>query len=90
LPLECSDGKVMTAMNLASSSERFKGDRPPHLQEKNIRLVGALFAVDPTTMRLTLELVCGNGGPFLVAVAMVMGGVVDRWPWCLRHHKPYK
>ncbi len=34
LPLECSDGKVMMAMNLASSSERFKGNRPPHCKKK--------------------------------------------------------
>jgi hypothetical protein len=60
------------------------------LQEKNIHLVRALFAVNPTSMRLTLELMCGNGRPFLAAVAMGMGGVVDRWPWCLRHHEPYK
>ncbi len=34
LLLKCSNGKVMTAMNLASSSDRFKGNRPPHCKKK--------------------------------------------------------
>jgi hypothetical protein len=33
-PLERSNGKVMTAMNLTLSLERFKGNRPPHCKTK--------------------------------------------------------
>ncbi len=54
------------------------------------RKLGASFAVNPETMHLTLELMCSNRGPFLAVAAMVMGGVVGRWPWCLCHHKPYR
>ncbi len=34
LPLKCSNGEAMMAMNLASSLERFKGDGPPHCKKK--------------------------------------------------------
>jgi hypothetical protein len=60
------------AMNLALSSERFKGDRPPHCKKKS-HLLGPLFPVNPTVMHLRLELVCGDRGQFLAAAAMVMG-----------------
>ncbi len=62
----------------------------PLIARKNIRLLGALFPADPMVMRLKLELVCGDRGPFPAVAAMVMGGVVDHWPWCLRQHKLYK
>jgi hypothetical protein len=88
-PLKGANGEAMMAMNLALLSECFKGDRPPHCK-KNIRLLRALFPGNLMIMYLTLELVCGDRGPFLAAAAMVMGGVVGRWPWCLRQHKPYK
>jgi hypothetical protein len=84
------------AMNLALSLECFKGDRPPHCKKKMLVaqsylcLLGASFLVDPTGIHLTLELMCGNRGPFPVAAAMVMGVVVGHWLLCLHQHKPYK
>jgi hypothetical protein len=42
------------------------------LQEKNTRLLGASFPVNPTSMLPKLELMCGNRGPFLAAAAMVV------------------
>jgi hypothetical protein len=44
----------------------------PLIARKNIRLLGALFPVNPTSMLPNLELMCGDRGPFLAAVAMVV------------------
>ncbi len=60
----------------------------PLIERKNIRLLGALFPVDPAFMCLKLEFLCSDRGPFLAAAAMVMGGVLGLWPWCLRQCKP--
>jgi hypothetical protein len=40
--------------------------------EKHIRLLGALSPINPTHMRLKLNLICGGGGAFPGATAMVV------------------
>jgi hypothetical protein len=46
---------------------------------KQIRLLGALFPINPTHMRLKLNFICGGRGPFLGAMAMVVVLVVSLW-----------
>ncbi len=66
------------AMNLALSSEHFKSDRPPHCKKKHICLLRASFPVGLTGVHLTLELVCGNRGPFFDGGSHGDGGCY--WP----------
>jgi hypothetical protein len=47
--------------------------------EKQIRLLGVLYPINPTHMRLKLDFICGCRGPFPVATAMVLVLVVSLW-----------
>jgi hypothetical protein len=50
--------------------------------EKQIFLLGAFSPINPTSMRLKLDFICGGRGPFLEATAMVVVLVVSlRQAW---------
>ncbi len=62
----------------------------PLIARTKYPLARGIVLVNPTSMRLTLELMCSNRSLFTTVAAMVMGDVIGRWLWCLRQCKPYK